>query len=121
MSETLHEIYRYSKMVADMALLALAEKGEPDWRLLSGDEAEKKYIMAVLELHKGNIKKTAIQLKWHRSKLYRRMEHHGIHKRKYENIAVNITDKLGGGVRGMERTGNPPDAVGAFRAEAIRY
>jgi len=119
-SETLHEIYRYSKMVADMAVVALAEKGEPDWRKLSWDEVEKKYIMAILEVHKGNIKNTAIQLKWHRSKLYRRMEYHGIHKRKYENMAVNITDKSGSGVRGMERAGNPPDAVGAFRAEAIR-
>ena len=118
MSETLHEIYRYSKMVADMALLALAEKGEPDWRLLSGDEAEKKYIMAVLELHKGNIKKTAIQLKWHRSKLYRRMEHHRIHKR-YENMAVNITGKSGSGVRRVECAGNTPNAFGDVRPKAV--
>ena len=80
MSETLHEIYRYSKMVSDMAVVALAEKGEPDWRLLSLDEAEKKYIMAILEVHKGNIKNTAKHLKIHRSKLYRLMERHGIHK-----------------------------------------
>jgi hypothetical protein len=106
-------------MVADMALLALAEKGEPDWRLLSWDQAEKKYIMIVLELHKGNIKKAAIQLKWHRSKIYRRMEYHGIHKRKYENMAVKCVDKCGSSIRGVECVGNTPDAFRDVQPKAV--